>query len=90
MTVGELDGVSVGETEGEAVGCFVGETEGELVGIAVGLRLVQLHVCTSGSVNSALAEGQLPPVHVTPGNFSHLNLLSARFEIKQVCRCGQL
>ena len=67
-----------------------GKAVGTPVGWDVGLGLVQLHVCTSGSVNSALAEGQLKPSHVTPGSFSHLNLLSARLEMKHVCRCGQL
>ena len=90
VTVGAEEGVTVGVAEGAEVGWAVGDAVGAAVGIAVGLGLVQLHVCTSGSVNSALAEGQPKPAHVTPGSFWHLNLFRARFEIKQVCRFGQL
>jgi len=78
---GDADGEAEGDADGELVGCFVGLADGELVGFVVGAGLVHVHVCTSGAVNSSTLEGQLPPVHVTPGNIKHLYLLSVRSEM---------
>ena len=87
MTVGDAEGELVGcfegdvegELEGELVGWFVGEALGEAlgaaVGVVVGAGLVQVHVWLTGFKNSSVPSGQFPPEHVTPGNFTHLNVL---------------